>query len=529
MAITGKSHLTKAYFDVLDTPWYIEWYMLLVYAIVLLVISIDIFIIYFFLQKRTRERQERERVERERVERERQERERDERERDERQERERQERERDERERQERERREKETREREKREREERERQERKAKEEIKDPIIANLIDDDIADIKGIGSQHQVQVNVMAAINQIQVLGEKSNVALAVKDITIIITDIKKAESELKSYQWQTKRKDSEIKSYSDANGFKLERAYMKKLSALEMIIDGIELVIDLDKMEERSKETGDVRKVARVPKNPNSGLFLPIAVKQPDTWEPQPQEAGGKLETMHMFEVASGSAEYQEALKRFHETIGSTTVQVVKLERIQNPNEYRKHSTLFEAISQKHHNKKIEVKQLFHGCKEDSVKPIATQGFNRNFAADANGIFYTLLQLFRSSACCKCILICQVANSLFYQIHDIVHISYTAAYYGQGVYFALNSSYSAQTNFSKLNKDGHQFMFISRVIIGEYTVGNNTMKVAPPLQEGSLELFDTLVERKDNPTIFVAMTDAQAYPEYLITFKGKS
>ena len=226
----------------------------------------------------------------------------------------------------------------------------------------------------------------------------------------------------------------------------------------------------------------------------------------------------------MHMFEVASGSAEFQEALKRFHDTIGSTTVQVVKLERIQNPNEYRRHSTLFETISRKHHNKKIEVKQLFHGCKEDSVKPIATQGFNRNFAADANGKFYALLQLFRSSACCLEDLICQVANSLFYHI---VLISYTvAAFYGRGVYFALNSSYSAHPNYSKPNKDGHQFMFISRVIIGEYTVGNKTMKVAPALQEGSLEVFDTLVEKKDNPTIFVAMTDAQAYPEYLITFK---
>ena len=118
-----------------------------------------------------------------------------------------------------------------------------------------------------------------------------------------------------------------------------------------------------------------------------------PIAVKLPDTWEPQPQEAGGKPETMHMFEVASGSAEYREALKRFQETIGSTTVQVVKLERIQNPNEYHKHNALFETVSQKHHNKKIEMKQLFHGCREDSVLPIATQGFNRNFAAEANGI----------------------------------------------------------------------------------------------------------------------------------------
>ena len=146
--------------------------------------------------------------------------------------------------------------------------------EEIKDPIIANLIGDDIADIKRIGSQHQVQVNMMTAINQIRVLGEKSDVALSVMDIMKIITDIKKVESELKFFQWQTESdSDSDIEPYSDADCFKLERAHMKKLPAIEIIIDGIEVVIDLDKMEERSKETGDVRKVARVP-NSNSELL---------------------------------------------------------------------------------------------------------------------------------------------------------------------------------------------------------------------------------------------------------------
>jgi len=97
---------------------------------------------------------------------------------------------------------------------------------------------------------------------------------------------------------------------------------------------------------------------------------------------------------------------------------------------------------------------------------------------------------------------------------------------SFLAAYYGKGVYFALNSSYSALPKYSVPNKDGHQYMFICRVIIGEYTKGTKEMKVAPPLREGSNEVYDTLVENKDNPTIFVAMSDAQAYPEYLITFK---
>ena len=61
--------------------------------------------------------------------------------------------------------------------------------------------------------------------------------------------------------------------------------------------------------------------------------------------------------------------------------------------------------------------------------------------------------------------------------------------------------------------------------MFVCQVIIGEYTVGKAKMNTAPRL-EGSSEVFDTLVENKDKPTIFVALTDAQAYPEYLLTFK---
>ena len=99
-------------------------------------------------------------------------------------------------------------------------------------------------------------------------------------------------------------------------------------------------------------------------------------------------------------------------------------------------------------------------------------------------------------------------------------------YIVFTAALYGKGVYFALNSSYSAQPQYSKPNKDGHQSMFVCEVIIGEYTVGKKNMNAAPPLAEGSNEAYDTLVEKKENPTIFVALTDAQAYPEYLLTFK---
>lgn len=121
--------------------------------------------------------------------------------------------------------------------------------------------------------------------------------------------------------------------------------------------------------------------------------VIVNCVVELPKTWEPQPMDAADSKESpMHMFDVDQSSSEYQEALKRFHDTIGQT-VTVVSLKRIQNPVEYGKHASLKDNIAKKYH-KKVDVRQLFHGSKEDSITVIATQSFNRSFAADANGIY---------------------------------------------------------------------------------------------------------------------------------------
>ncbi len=98
--------------------------------------------------------------------------------------------------------------------------------------------------------------------------------------------------------------------------------------------------------------------------------------------------------------------------------------------------------------------------------------------------------------------------------------------IFFAAAYYGKGVYFAVEAAYSAQEKYAGSNSSGLQHMLVCCVIVGEYTKGTHDMKVAPPISTDSKVVYDSLVDNADTPTIFVAMTDAQAYPEYLITFK---
>lgn len=209
------------------------------------------------------------------------------------------------------------------------------------------------------------------------------------------------------------------------------------------------------------------------------------------------------------MFEVLMHSKEYQSAVKEFVATMHGIQYNIIRLQRIQNPNEYVKHCSFLEVLRRKYEGKVLE-KHLFHGTSIKSVAAIAHQGFNRIFAADANGM----------------LVLVQVTINIPFTLFLVC----TAAVFGKGVYFAARANYSAQQKYSVPDEDGNQHMFICNVIVGKYTKGDKTMKVAPPLDPNKNEhmLFDTLVDNTANPNIFVTMSDSQAYPEYLITFRRK-
>jgi len=123
---------------------------------------------------------------------------------------------------------------------------------------------------------------------------------------------------------------------------------------------------------------------------------------------------------------------------------------------------------------------------QLFHGTKPDSVKSINVQGFNRSLCG----------------------------------IHG--------AAYGDGVYFAKDASYSM--TYSQPRPDGDRFMYLARVLVGKHTAGKQGMKTPPAIDPRKPEiLYDSVVNREENPTIFVVFNDFHVYPKYLITFKDIS
>ena len=126
---------------------------------------------------------------------------------------------------------------------------------------------------------------------------------------------------------------------------------------------------------------------------------------------------------------------------------------------------------------------KYFDFHRLFHGCGPDVVDKILQQGFNRSF-------------------CGK-----------------------NATFYGKGVYFARDASYSSYPLYSPADGRGLQTIFAVRVGVGAWSKGVKDA-LTPDVRDARRNLlYDTTVDNMADPSIFVTYHDAQAYPEYRIRF----
>ena len=88
---------------------------------------------------------------------------------------------------------------------------------------------------------------------------------------------------------------------------------------------------------------------------------------------------------------------------------------------------------------------------------------------------------------------------------------------------YGKGVYFARDSRFAANPQYSVPNAQGMQYVFLCRVVVGEYCEGVKDA-ATPPVRYDTVR-FDSTVDDVVNPSIYVTFHDSQAYPEYLVKF----
>nr|XP_012779965.3 poly [ADP-ribose] polymerase 14 [Maylandia zebra] len=187
--------------------------------------------------------------------------------------------------------------------------------------------------------------------------------------------------------------------------------------------------------------------------------------------------------ESLKVVTLEPSSAEYRAVKEAFKRTVAKT---VMKIERLQNVHLRRTYEAQRKHISDKNAQEGgAGEKLLYHGTTQENCDSIVKTGFNRSFAGQ------------------------------------------NATAYGLGTYFAVNANYSAQPTYSKPAADGSQLMFVARVLTGVFAQGQATMKVPPPRNtQQPHDRYDSVVDKKDNPSMYVVFHDNQAYPDYLITFK---
>jgi len=208
-----------------------------------------------------------------------------------------------------------------------------------------------------------------------------------------------------------------------------------------------------------------------------------------PDTWE---------ADTEGIVQVAKGTDEYKEVAAYFqHALYGQRKLfQVTGVQRVQNLTLWQTYAVKKQTMKTRDlqhpnhlcNNKDLsatERRWLFHGSTSDIVPKIVKQGFNRAFAGR------------------------------------------NAVAYGKGTYFARDASYSSHEAYSTKDAKGIQRMFLARVAVGDWSKGNHGQLTPDPKPHNALELFDTTVDNVRNPSIFVVYHDAQAYPEYIVSFRS--
>jgi len=96
------------------------------------------------------------------------------------------------------------------------------------------------------------------------------------------------------------------------------------------------------------------------------------------------------------------------------------------------------------------------------------------------------------------------------------------------AVMYGRGVYFATQFSLAASNTYAVPDMNGNKHVYLSRVLTGDYTNGQQSYIVPPPKPgtTGASSRYDSVVDNVAAPHIFVIFYDSQAYPEYLVIFK---
>ncbi|XP_056323301.1 protein mono-ADP-ribosyltransferase PARP14 isoform X2 [Danio aesculapii] len=349
----------------------------------------------------------------------------------------------------------------------------------IHDPAIAHFTREDVEMLNGMQKELTVSVKLekKGQDSVVTMEGLTRDVHTAESRVRDMIRKVERNESRKREalmirtiIKWQYQEYGQRFENFDMLTNYDLEQAFQNRQPSVRIKINNDEYEADL------------VRKVAnrrgiRIQLN---RVDLEDAAKSgsqsslPSHWENM------KGKSVILVKLKAGSKEYTEVEKEFRRT--GLTFKIIEIERVQNSALWRSYMIKMNELEDKNQHKNNE-KRLFHGTGPDTTDQINNHGFNRSYAGMHGAMF------------------------------------------GKGSYFAVDPSYSAQ-GYSKPDAKGHKRMYLAKVLVGDFTRGNPGLIVPPAKSTSSADLYNSVTNDVNNPTMFVIFHDVQAYPEYLITFQ---
>ncbi|NWT22077.1 PAR14 polymerase, partial [Cardinalis cardinalis] len=342
---------------------------------------------------------------------------------------------------------------------------------EIVDETISHFDEEEDEELDDLEKKLKIRLNLKST--SIEITGVAKDVYLASLAVDKMIRKIKAAkEAQAKllqnSVEWKYSEEDSYV-PFNSLTNVELENAYKTKQKTVEVIVGERIYTVDMERKTAVDAQGGQIS-IIRIDKSEDQKSTV-----LPPTWDPMENEQ------LKIVELKPDSREYRDVQGRFLQTC--QLFRIEKIERVQNQYLWKNYQIKKCEIDKKNGNRNNE-RLLFHGTSQESLTLINKQGFNRSYAG--------------------------------------MH----AANFGNGTYFAVNASYSANDTYSRPDTNRKKYMYLARVLVGEYSLGKKgSITPARKNVSNSVDLYDSSTDNVSQPSMFIIFNDIQAYPEYLITF----
>ncbi|CAM2100602.1 unnamed protein product [Caretta caretta] len=344
----------------------------------------------------------------------------------------------------------------------------------ISDEWISSFDEQEYKELANLQKKLSIQLEYKYPVPLIRVSGVTKDVLRACLEIQEMIKRVRavqeeqsKAELLSNLVEWQY-LKNNQYLPFDSLTNLRLEDAAALNQKEINITIWNKNYQVDLE-ARRAIDDTGKIMAILRISKDEGKLVALP------EEW------CDMKQERVKVVELHQEMKEYRDVQMKFQQTCSAFKIE--KIERIQNPYYWQAYQIKKQEMDSKNGHTNNE-RLLFHGTTSGSLTIINNKGFNRSYAG------------------------------------------MNAACYGNGTYFAVNANYSAHDTYSKPDANGKKYMYLARVLVGEYCAGQKGI-IAPPSKNNTdpTDLFDSVTDNKPNPSMFVIFNDIQAYPEYLITF----